>query len=111
MILYGAREPFESADLLVEPAAIGWEAEFHGLCRDDVCVPFSLTDGRVDLPAFAQRLGQPVVQEGDVWSFGDPKRAPVTHAPDFTLPDVEGRPHSLFELRGEKVMLVTWASW
>ena len=32
-------------------------------------------------------------------------------APDFTLPDLEGRLHSLSEHRGKKVLLVTWASW
>jgi peroxiredoxin len=32
-------------------------------------------------------------------------------APDFTLPDLAGRPHSLAEHRGEKVLLVAYASW
>ena len=32
-------------------------------------------------------------------------------APDFTLPDLEGRMHTLSEHRGRKVLLVTWASW
>ncbi len=32
-------------------------------------------------------------------------------APDFTLPDLEGRPHSLSEYRGKKVLLVAYASW
>jgi peroxiredoxin len=32
-------------------------------------------------------------------------------APDFTLPDLEGRRHSLSDQRGKKVLLVTWASW
>jgi len=32
-------------------------------------------------------------------------------APDFTLPDLAGRPHSLSAHRGKKVLLVTWASW
>ena len=32
-------------------------------------------------------------------------------APDFTLPDLEGRVHTLSEHRGRKVLLVTWASW
>ena len=111
IILYEACEPFESVDLLVDPDTIGWAAKPHGLCRGDVCVPISLVEGRVDVQVFAQRLGQPVVREGDVWSFGAPRRAPLTNAPDFTLPDVEGRPHALSALRGKKVMLVTWASW
>ena len=32
-------------------------------------------------------------------------------APDFTLPDLSGRPHSLVDYRGRKVLLATWASW
>jgi hypothetical protein len=32
-------------------------------------------------------------------------------APDFTLPDLDGRPHSLSEYRGKKVLLVAYASW
>ena len=32
-------------------------------------------------------------------------------APDFTLPDLGGRPHSLAEHRGLKVFLVAYGSW
>jgi peroxiredoxin len=32
-------------------------------------------------------------------------------APDFTLPDLEGRLHSLRDYRGRKVFLCSWASW
>jgi hypothetical protein len=32
-------------------------------------------------------------------------------APDFTLPDLDGRFHSLSEHRGKKVLLVAYASW
>jgi len=32
-------------------------------------------------------------------------------APDFTLPDLEGRLHSLAQHRGRKVLLVAYASW
>ena len=33
------------------------------------------------------------------------------HAPDFSLPDLQGRRHSLSEHRGKKVLLVAYASW
>jgi hypothetical protein len=32
-------------------------------------------------------------------------------APDFTLPGLDGRLHSLREQRGKKVLLVAYASW
>jgi hypothetical protein len=32
-------------------------------------------------------------------------------APEFSLPDLEGRSHSLAEHRGRKALLVAWASW
>ena len=32
-------------------------------------------------------------------------------APDFRLPDLDGRAHSLSEHRGRKVLLVAYASW
>jgi hypothetical protein len=32
-------------------------------------------------------------------------------APDFSLPDLDGRAHSLSEHRGRKVLLVAHASW
>ena len=32
-------------------------------------------------------------------------------APDFTLPDLDGLPHSLSAQRGKKVLLVAYASW
>ena len=32
-------------------------------------------------------------------------------APDFTLPDLAGRPHRLSDHRGKKILLVAYASW
>jgi peroxiredoxin len=32
-------------------------------------------------------------------------------APDFSLPDLAGRRHTLSEHRGRKVLLVAYASW
>ena len=32
-------------------------------------------------------------------------------APDFALPDLAGRLHTLSEQRGRKILLVAWASW
>lgn len=32
-------------------------------------------------------------------------------APDFTLPDLEGTPHRLYDLKGQVVLLVFWTTW
>ena len=32
-------------------------------------------------------------------------------APDFALPDLDGRDHRLADYRGRKVLLATWSSW
>jgi len=39
------------------------------------------------------------------------ERLASLEAPDFTLPDLDGRRHSLSDHRGRKVLLVAWASW
>jgi hypothetical protein len=106
-------------------AATGWVAKPEGLCKGEICVPLPpgreqefVRSGRVNLAALWRQLGQPVAHSdrGDAWVLaqGARERAAVRQslmAPDFTLPDVSGRPHSLSDHRGKKVLLVTWASW
>ena len=99
----------------------GWTLKPEGMCRDERCVPLpdsALKEGEVDVGAFWQKLGGPVIasQEGDVWALGAPadERNAVLEglqAPDFTLPDADGVPRTLSQLRGKKVFLATWASW
>ncbi len=96
--------------------AIGWTLKPEGMCRDDLCVPTPVREGRVDVGAFWTSLGRPVVQAGDVWALGagaEQRNDALAGlmAPDFTLPDVDGVPHTLSALRGKKVFLCTWASW
>jgi cytochrome oxidase Cu insertion factor (SCO1/SenC/PrrC family) len=60
---------------------------------------------------------QPVARDAalSTWYFGlraDQRQALSSlQAPDFTLPDAAGKPHSLSDFRGKKILLVTWASW
>ncbi|HBZ72119.1 MAG TPA: hypothetical protein DEP35_21275 [Deltaproteobacteria bacterium] len=39
------------------------------------------------------------------------ERLASLQAPDFTLPDLAGKLHSLSEQRGKKVLLIAYASW
>ena len=101
--------------------ATGWTLKPEGMCRADVCVPLpasALKPNEVDLAAFWQKLGGPVIasDQRDVWALGAPpdeRNAALEGlaAPDFTLPDVNGIARSLSQLRGKKVFLATWASW
>jgi hypothetical protein len=111
------------------PAVTGWEMKPEGVCRDEACLPLKeevasrLLQDRggerwFNLTAFARHAGQPVsAEEGmRVWSLGTPayerqSRAGSDLAPNFTLPDFEGKPHSLADYTGKKVFLLTWASW
>ena len=112
--------------LWVDAAASGWERKTPGLCRGDLCVPVPRdaeaalvrADGALDLAAVARLRAQEVVRDdgGTLWVFDQPGavqesvRASLL-APDFTLPDLDGREHSLSAHRGRKVLLASWASW
>ena len=99
----------------------GWTLKPEGLCRGPVCVPLKsavMPEGRVDLAAFWRHLGNPVVTDEaqETWVLGtgaEDRNASLTGlmAPDITLPDLAGTPHTLSALRGKKVLLTTWASW
>ena len=106
--------------------ATGWIWKPEGLCHgDEVCVPLPpasdaawVRDGRLDLAAAWRRSGQPVVHDSAsrVWVLGTgaaQRSAALAslQAPNFELPDLDGRLHRLSAHRGRKVFLTTWASW
>jgi len=73
---------------------------------------------RLNIAAMWRRSGQPVVHDSAArtWVFGAgaaQRGAALTRleAPDFELPDLQGRAHRLSQYRGRKVFLATWASW
>ncbi len=110
-----------SADALQR--ALGWELKPQGLCRGEVCIPAAarpglLSDGLVDLAAFAELLNRPLALDLDerAASVGASARERADLlaggvAPDFTLPDLTGREWTLGGLRGKKVLLIAYASW
>jgi hypothetical protein len=98
----------------------------QGVCRDQLCFPlpkarkaeFISKKGWFNLSEFARLVKQPfaVDEKHSVWHFGPRSDAQNAHlesldAPDFALPDVSGKSHSLADYRGKKVLLLTWASW
>jgi len=111
----------------LEPAALaratGWTLKPEGLCRESVCVPVRDraalvgADG-VDLAAFAKALGLPLALDvaERAAALGTPaaeRGAALAslEAPDFSLPDLAGRRHTLSEHRGKKALLIAYASW
>ena len=71
-----------------------------------------------NLSAFARLIKQPLAVDDKhgVWYFGPRSQEAEAHlssleAPDFSLPDMSGKRHSLSDFRGKKVLLLTWASW
>jgi len=100
----------------------------EGACRDELCFPVpkgrtaefeNTADGKkfFNLSAFAALVQQPVAHDEalEAWYFGlrSDQRETLSslQAPDFTLPDMQGKMHSLSDFHGKKVLLVTWASW
>jgi hypothetical protein len=129
-----AASPFtQSQDLWVTFAdltrATGFEVKPQGVCRRELCFPipssrtseFLSKRGNLNwfnISVFARLLKQPVARDASLnaWYFG-PRPATQNEflssleAPNFTLPDMNGKQHSLADFRGKKVLIVTWASW
>jgi len=103
--------------------ALGWGLKAEGLCRAATCVPVRdraalVHDDGIDLAAFARLLDRPLAVDAEerVAVLGAPAaeravRLASLEAPDFTLPDLAGRAHSLRDQRGKKTLLIAWASW
>lgn len=94
-------------------AATGWEIKPEGACKGEVCVP--LADGSFDLLAVAERLGMAVVSELGLSALGPETLAgralTTADASDFRLPDLDGDEFDINSLRGEKVVVVSWAPY
>jgi hypothetical protein len=105
--------------------ATGWLWKPQGLCRDETCMPIPrntdrpLVDGdRLDAAGMWRYAGLPVAhnRSGDLWVLGEGASQLAValtslEAPNFELPDLDGRLHRLSDYCGRKVFLVSWASW
>ena len=125
--------PELSSDLWITTSDLTRATKFvikpQGVCRDELCFPlpknrkaeFVSKKGNTtwfNLTEFARLIKQPFAtdQKNGVWYFGARAADQTTfltslEAPNFTLPDLSGKMHSLTDFRGKKVLLVTWASW
>jgi len=103
-------------------AALGWDVTPGGLVRDGrpLAAPkgVRLEPDGVDVETLAGLLGRPAAidaAERVAWfgiSAAERTEALASlRAPDFSLPDLDGRLHSLADHRGKKVFLVAYASW
>jgi hypothetical protein len=123
----------ESKDIWLSKKDLALATRFvvkpQGVCRDELCFPlpkkrkahFLNRQGKTEwfnLSEFAKLIKQPTAfdEKQGVYYFGPRADAQNAHlnsleAPDFTLPDMNGKLHSLRQYRGKKVLLVTWASW
>lgn len=117
--LDGDRVLLSAADVL---RATGWDPKPEGLCRDGTCIPLrdpAIHDSdRLDLGGVARALRRPLAldteEKAACLGAAAAERADALRslrAPDFTLPDLSGRMHTLSAQRGRKVLLVAYASW
>jgi len=108
--------------------ATRFEVKPQGVCRDELCFPLPKARQHefisktppvtwFNMTAFAELVHQPVAHDValSTWYFGlrsdQRQQLSSLQAPDFTLPDLQGKPHRLSDFRGKKILLVTWASW
>lgn len=103
--------------------SLSYRLEPEGFCRGSVCVPVKSREGLVsergvDLAAFAELLGRPLALDAGegvaalaASAEARSERLASLEAPDFELPDLDGRRHRLSEHRGKKVLLIAYASW
>lgn len=103
----------------------GYEVKPEGMCKGPICVPVprgpaSYVDeaGHIDAAAFWRHIGNVAVSDaaGDTWAFGAGagerrQTLETLEAPDFELPDFNGRMHRLSDYRGRRIFLASWASW
>lgn len=97
-------------------AGTGWDIKPEGACKAEVCVPLDQSGG-FDLAATADRLRMALVhdEQAGLWALGPESlgdRALVSaEAPELVLDDIDGNQFRLSSLRGQKVVLVSWAPY
>jgi hypothetical protein len=113
--------------------ATRFEVKPQGVCRDELCFPLPKAKREAfihkdagngnskqtwfNMTAFAGLVHQPVAHDValSTWYLGlrsdQRQQLSSLQAPDFALPDLQGKLHRLSDFHGKKILLVTWASW
>jgi hypothetical protein len=104
---------------------LGWTMKPEGLCQDEQCFPYPidaeigfLENEHLNVSAFWRLMEKPVLYDEmrETWLLGAghkerSEKLFSLEAPDFRLPDLHGKFHSLSDYRGKRVYLTTWSSW
>jgi hypothetical protein len=115
MLLERLRVPVDEFEV-----GTGWSLRPQGACRGEMCVPMPpdvVGDGEVDIAAAAGRLGMPLVEDATsgLWALGPETLSghalASADAPELVLPDLDGNDFHLSSLRGQKVVVVSWAPY
>ncbi len=95
----------------------GWEIKPEGACLGERCIPLPgpVTE-TLDLNTISGLLAMPLIHDevAGLWALGPEsggKALVSAQAPQLTLPDWKGETFQLSSLRGQKVLLIAWASW
>jgi len=103
-------------------AGTGWTLEPEGACRGDVCIPLRddvfVGDGlQVDVAAVARLMQLPLVTDDEhgvsalgPWA-GTGHALVSAEAPELVLPELDGSEFRLSSLRGQKVLILSWAPY
>ncbi len=103
--------------------ATGWTLKEEGLCKDDVCVPVrdtaAMSNGAaIDVAEFARITGRNMVIDAlrNVVAMGEQASSRAAamatlDAPNFTLPDINGKLVSLTDFANRKKLILAWSSW
>jgi hypothetical protein len=101
-------------------AGTGWALQSRGACRGDVCIPLHddvLVGDRIDVAAAAVRMQLPLVTDDEhgvsalgPWP-GTGHALVSAEAPELVLPDLDGNEFRLSSLRGQKVLILSWAPY
>jgi len=103
--------------------ASGWSLKPEGLCKGEICVPVrdtaAMSNGvAIDLAEFARVTGRDMVIDAsrNVVAMGEQASSRAAamatlDAPNFTLPDINGKSVSLSDFANRKKLILAWSSW